>query len=243
LIERFSSVVALPSASFLSEIRTLRSFTPETPQADTKEILVIGDPLFGKDHPRLPASGAEARKVAGLTEPNNAVPLIGPDANIAKFQAAKPERFRNILFATHAIVDEKRPELSSIIFSEVDASGKPQDGALRLLDLYGADFHADLVFLSACETANGKDIPGEGLITLSRAFLSSGVKSVVATLWPVRDTATAQLVTSFFSKQIRRSNSSTTDAAANLRDTQLELWSKGQSPRKWAAFVVSGDPQ
>ena len=80
----------------------------------------------------------------------------------------------------------------------MDEHGQPQDGFLRLHEIYNLKLGADLVVLSACQTALGMEIKGEGLIGLTRGFMYAGAPRVVASLWNVDDRATAELMKRFY---------------------------------------------
>ena len=101
-------------------------------------------------------------------------------------------------FATHGILDATRPERSGLVLSLVDADGRPRDGVLRLNDIFGMSLSAELVVLSGCETGLGRQVRGEGLVGLTRAFMYAGAPRVVSSLWRVDDQATAQLMTRFY---------------------------------------------
>ncbi len=121
----------------------------------------------------------------------------------------------------------------------MDGEGHPSKGFLGLSDLYELDLRADLVVLSGCETALGKEVRGEGLMSLTRAFQFAGVPRVVASLWQVEDRTTAELMTRFY----RALWHDHLPAAAALRAAQRSLY---QEPRyraahAWAAFVLQGD--
>jgi CHAT domain-containing protein len=105
--------------------------------------------------------------------------------------------YRVIHFATHGIVDNEHPELSGIILSLFNDKGEPQDGFLRLHDIYNLKLPVDLVVLSACSTAAGKEVVSEGLIGLVRGFMYAGSRRVLASLWKVDDEATGELMTRF----------------------------------------------
>src|SRR4029450_6026842 len=90
------------------------------------------------------------------------------------------------------------PELSGVVLSLVDNLGREQNGFLRLYDVYNLKLGADLVVLSGCQTALGKDVNGEGLIGLTRGFMYAGAPRVVASLWRVDDRATAELMKRFY---------------------------------------------
>jgi len=146
--------------------------------------------------------------------------------------------YRIIHFATHGILDEEHPERSGLILSLVDKKGRPQDGYLRLNDIYGLKLSADLVVLSSCNSGLGKDLSSEGIIGLPRAFLRAGAKSVIATLWKVDDQAAASLMTHFYAR-LRQGEK----AASALRNSQMELSRdlRWHHPYYWAAFVFQGE--
>src|SRR6185436_13167944 len=79
--------------------------------------------------------------------------------------------YRVLHFATHGLIDSRNPELSGLVLSQVDSASRPVEGFLRLPDVYDLDLGADLVVLSGCRTALGKEIRGEGLMGMTRGFL------------------------------------------------------------------------
>jgi CHAT domain-containing protein len=121
----------------------------------------------------------------------------------------------------------------------VDSNGKPADGLLRTYEIYNLPLESDLVVLSACRTALGRQMRGEGVIGLTRAFLHAGASSVVTSLWSIQDRATAKLMEHFYQGLLQQSLS----PAAALRQAQLRLRSDGRfaHPYFWAAFSVQGD--
>jgi CHAT domain-containing protein len=141
--------------------------------------------------------------------------------------------------ATHGLLDTEHPELSGVVFSLVDEHGTAQEGFLRLHEIYNLKWSAELVVLSACQTALGKEIRGEGLVGLTRGFMYAGAERVLASVWNVNDGATAQFMKRFyqglFTKQLR--------PAAALRQAQVEMWKRAptRAPYYWAAFVLQGD--
>ena len=108
-----------------------------------------------------------------------------------------------------------------------------------MLDIYNLKLNADLVTLSACRTALGKDIAGEGLVGLTRGFLYAGASRVVATLWSVEDKATAEMMRRFYSGIFKDKLS----PASALRAAQLAMWHDKQwrSPYYWGAFTLQGE--
>ena len=137
------------------------------------------------------------------------------------------------------MLDSRRPELSRLVLSLYDQKGKDQDGFLLLNDIYNLDLDADLVVLSACRTALGQEIRGEGLIGLTRGFMYAGAARVLASLWSVEDRATAGLMESFYRGMLRQGLS----PAAALRRAQLEIARQPgrKSPYYWAGFSLQGE--
>src|SRR5437773_993331 len=113
-------------------------------------------------------------------------------------------RYRIVHFATHSLLNNEHPELSGVVLSLFDRSGHPQNGFLRLYDIYNLRLGSDLVVLSACQTALGGEIKGEGLIGLTRGFLYAGASRVLATLWEVDDRTTAELMKGFYAAMLVR---------------------------------------
>ena len=163
---------------------------------------------------------------------------VGFDANRARIFGPELSNYRVIHFATHGLINNEHPELSGIVFSLFDSQGRSQDGFLRLHDIYNLHMPADLVVLSACSTGLGKDVRGEGLISLTRGFMYAGASGVVASLWKVDDDATAELMKLFYEGLFKKGLS----PAAALREAQLRMSQQKawQSPYYWAGFVIQG---
>lgn len=125
------------------------------------------------------------------------------------------------------------------MFSLVDKSGKPIDGFLRLHEIYNLDLDADLVVLSACRTALGKEVHGEGLIGLTRGFMYAGASRVVSSVWNVDDRASALLMSRFYTAMLSKGLS----PASALREAQLSLLREPRwaNPHYWAAFGLQGE--
>ncbi len=142
-------------------------------------------------------------------------------------------------FATHGLLDPKQPENSGLVLSTVDPDGKILNGFVGLQDIYGLRTPVDLVVLSACQTALGKDVRGEGLLGLTRGFMYSGASSVMASLWKVDDEATAELMRQTYTNMLQKG---LTPAAA-LRSAQNNIRQRPewQSPYYWAGFTLQGE--
>ncbi|HRI78020.1 MAG TPA: CHAT domain-containing protein, partial [Cyclobacteriaceae bacterium] len=143
--------------------------------------------------------------------------------------------FDYIHFATHGFVNAQYPELSGLLLTQ-DANSA-EDGILYTGEILGLNLKADLVTLSACETALGKKVAGEGVRGLTTAFLFAGAKSVVASLWKVADESTSILMIAFYTELL-----SGKDKASALRAAKLTLINGGKyyHPFYWAPFVQIG---
>ena len=219
--------------------------TPAAPAADaehselTRAIRTMNFPDARAGFTRLPFSRYEAESIIALTPKGTG--LKATDFNASRALAMSPQlsQYRILHFATHGLLNSERPELSGLVFSLIDQEGKPQDGFLRLHEIYNLQLNADLIVLSACETGLGKEIKGEGLIGLTRGFMYSGAPRVVASLWNVDDLATAELMKLFYQRMLKDG----LPAGAALRAAQLELSGQKRwaSPYFWAGFVLHGE--
>jgi CHAT domain-containing protein len=187
---------------------------------------------------RLLFSGEEGEFILNLFPARSALSAIGFDATREAAVSSALTKYRIIHFATHAFIDNERPELSGIAMSLLNQRADPVDGVLRLYDIYNLDLPAELVVLSACNTGVGKEIRGEGLISLTRGFMYAGAARVVASLWKVEDEASAALMKNFYQAMI---NDGLQPAAA-LRKAQISVWEqkRWRSPYYWAGFILQG---
>ena len=257
-------VVSIPSASTLAVLRKENANRKPAP----KMLAILADPVFSADDPRLrgaarstvkaevvpqrdaglagprlprlPGTRREATAIGALTpEPQRRVAL---DFDASRATLISPEfgQYRILHLATHGLLNSAHPELSGVVLSLIDSQGKPQDGFLRLHEIYNLKLSADLVVLSACQTGLGQEIRGEGLVGLTRGFMYAGAQRVVASLWKVDDRATAELMKRFYGSMLGDQG---LRPAAALRAAQTAMWrTKGwESPYYWAAFVLQGD--
>lgn len=216
---------------------TLRVVAEHGLRASPAELTFIG--AGPADFERLPLSRREAELITGLLPSNQSRKVLDFDASRTAATNTVLGQYQIVHFATHSLLNNQHPELSGIVLSLVDEKGLPQDGFLRLHDIYNLELGADLVVLSACQTALGKEIKGEGLIGLTRGFMYAGAPRVVASLWDVSDTATAELMMRFYQNMLRRGMR----PAAALREAQLSLSREKQwaAPFYWAGFVIQGE--
>ncbi|HMO79395.1 MAG TPA: CHAT domain-containing protein [Pyrinomonadaceae bacterium] len=261
-----NEIVYLPSASVVPILRKIRSSRDSSAK---NMVSILADPVFAADDPRNTKFFADETAASIMRDPKVLLPNLRSDFSRLRFSRSEAEaisqlglsdqRFvaldfaanltsatgeevqssRIVHFATHGIVNSQFPSLSSLVFSLVDETGKEQDGHLRLHDVYSLRLNADLVVLSACETALGKEIRGEGIVGLTRGFMYAGAPSVMASLWRVEDRATADLMKRFYQRMFREDLL----PSAALRQSQISMLKERNTapPFFWAGFTLQGD--
>jgi CHAT domain-containing protein/Tfp pilus assembly protein PilF len=187
---------------------------------------------------RLVFSRREANAINRLAAAGKAMRALDFQANRATATGLELGQYRIVHFATHGLLNSEHPELSGLVLSLVDERGRHQDGFLNLTDIYNLHLPVDMVVLSACETALGREIRGEGLVGLTRGFMHAGASRVVASLWKVDDAGTAELMENFYKGMLKEK----LQPAAALRKAQVQMWrqSRWRSPYYWAGFVLQG---
>ncbi|WP_235526522.1 CHAT domain-containing protein [Nostoc piscinale] len=192
------------------------------------------------DFERLRFTRQEAETILSLVS-NKEQRKPALDFTASRNLATSPElsQYQIIHFATHGILNSQNPELSGVVLSLFDSNGKPQNGFLRLHDIFNLNLPAELVVLSACQTGLGEEVKGEGLVGLTRGFMYAGSPRVVVSLWSVDDEATSELMKLFYGNMLRKN----LKPAAALRAAQIEM-SRNQNyaaPYYWAAFTLQGE--
>ncbi len=188
---------------------------------------------------RLPFSRREAESILAAVPAGEKKQALDFEANRATALNPEMSQYRIVHFATHGLLHSEHPELSGIVLSLVNEQGQAVDGFLRLNEIYNLNLSADLVVLSACQTALGKEVKGEGLVGLTRGFMYAGSSRVVASLWKVDDVATAELMKLFYQKMLQEKMR----PAAALRAAKVEMWKQKRwsAPFYWAAFELQGE--
>jgi CHAT domain-containing protein/tetratricopeptide (TPR) repeat protein len=210
------------------------------------KVLTLGDPDYGATRDavaakvyrqraglaRLPGTRVEAKAVGDVV-------LLGADANEAllKETLAKSKRWRAVHFACHGLVNAEQPQLSSLALSP-DADN---DGFLTVLEVFQSRIPADLVVLSACETARGKVHRAEGIIGFTRAFMLAGAPRVIVSLWKVDDDATRALMVKFY--ELWKPGKLSTAAALKKAQAYVASHEKWRHPYYWAAWQLWGLPE
>ncbi|HEY3055797.1 MAG TPA: CHAT domain-containing protein [Thermoanaerobaculia bacterium] len=190
--------------------------------------------------PRLPFTRREAIAVLSLVAPSQRTEALDFNASRRTVLSVDLASYRFVHFATHGLLNNFHPELSGIVLSMVDEKGREQNGFLSTADVFNLSLAADLVVLSGCRTGLGKEIRGEGIAGLTRAFMYAGSPRVVASLWNVNDAATAELMKRFYQEMLgpERRPPAAALRAAQLSMRQQARWS---APYYWAAFVIQGE--
>jgi CHAT domain-containing protein/Tfp pilus assembly protein PilF len=262
-------IVTLPSASVLSVIRKEAAgrtrasklvavladpvFDKQDPRLQgANQKVTPNDEAISLDDVKRSASESGVADFTRLRFSRQEAEEIGRFAPATKsmkaldFKASRPAALSNQLsdyqiihFATHGLINNQHPDLSGLVLSLVNENGQAQNGFVRLYDIYNMNLNADLVVLSACQTALGKDIKGEGLVGLTRAFMYAGAPRVVASLWQIEDRATAQAMGRFYEGMLAKG----LKPAAALREAQISMWKdrRWQAPRYWAGFTLQGE--
>ena len=190
--------------------------------------------------PRLPFTRQEADSVVAFATARRYEKATDFAANRAAAIDPGLSQYRYVHFATHALLNTRHPELSGIVLSLVDHDGKEQDGFLLAHEVYNLNLPAELIVLSGCRTGLGKEIKGEGLMSLTRGFMYAGAERVVVSLWDVNDKSTAELMAQFYKGMLGKQR--LTPSAA-LRRAQVAMWKSARwhQPYYWAAFVLYGE--
>lgn len=191
------------------------------------------------DLPRLFRTRWEAEQIASLSPSGAVVQSLDFGANREAAEGPVVRDSRIIHFASHALLDDEHPKLSGIVLSMFGPDGRPVDGFIRAHDISNMRLSADLVTLSACRTAIGRDFKGEGLVGITGSFMYAGTPRVVGSLWPSDDKATAEMMVKFYRRLLREGLS----PAAALRGAQIEMLKDGRwrHPFFWSAFIFQGD--
>lgn len=252
-------IVTLPSASALAVLRA-RTAGRARPAGT---VAVLADPVFEATDPRLagggpappgpdaastrgadrlgrlPYSAGEAASILRLAAEEESYEALGFAATREAATSPALGGYRIVHFATHGALDGEHPELSRLVFSRFDAEGRARNGVLFAHQIYDLELPVDLVVLSACESALGRQMRGEGLVGLTQGFFHAGAARVVVSLWRVDDRATAELMARFYEGMLVDRLA----PAAALRRAQLAIRSEPgwQAPYYWAGFVLQGE--
>jgi CHAT domain-containing protein len=220
------TILTAPSIQVLSFTRQ-RARELADPAKSARLPLVVGNPTMPEGLLPLPGAEQEAKAIATLLKTSA---LTGKDATKDTILERLPEASL-IHLATHGLLNHVRSLESAIALAPTATDG----GLLTAEEILNLRLQANLVVLSACNTGQGK-ITGDGVLGLSRAFISAGVPSVLVSLWAVPDAPTAALMTAFY-----QNRQTTANKAQALRQAMLTTLKSHPNPRDWAAFTLIGE--
>lgn len=243
LAERFN-LSAAPSATLWLRWRSERSLEAKIPA------LVLADPFLpGSDGSRdsvlrswlkdqdivlSPLRFARQEGEAVLHHLGKPSELqVGDKATELYLKKAHLGRFAVLHLATHTLVDNLRAERSAILLAP---GSSEEDGLLQFRDIVDLDLDGGVVVLSACQSATGTLLRGEGVLSLARAFFQAGAHTVVGSLWPLRDDEAARLFDAFY-RYLAEGRS----VSQALRQAQMEAVRAGAPAAAWAGITVLGD--
>jgi CHAT domain-containing protein len=189
---------------------------------------------------QLPETGKLAANLSSMYG-SNCLSITGLKADKLDFLskiAPRMDQYGKVVFATHGVMGNKVPGVMEP-FLALTMVPPGTDGFLKMSDILSLKMNADIVALTACQTGLGKELSGEGVMSMGRAFQYAGAKSVLMTLWEVADTSSVKLTESFF--QHRKSGKSKLESLKLARD---EIRKQGfEHPYFWAAFILVGETQ
>jgi CHAT domain-containing protein len=258
LVRRFAVTVAPSAAAFVAQRELAR------PSGAALAFLGVGDPHFTEFNgfpsrglrgitsnlrqalaglPPLPETAVELQRMAGFFPMGDATLVLGEEATKPTVLHSQPDRFRILAFSTHALMAGQLPGLSEPAIVLTPDGKSEWDGLLMASDIAALQTDADLVILSACNTAAPDGGPfADGFSGLARAFLHAGARSLLVSNWSVASEATVELTTGFLSALRESPHVRRADA---LRTSMLKMLDSGNGaythPGFWAPFVVVGD--
>ncbi len=186
-------------------------------------------PASRSDRGPLPFAEEEARDIVQLFRGANPQLLLGPEATPERWRKLFPAGFQYLHFATHAVVSDRHPRETALLLS---------GGRLALPEIQDLSLSAELVTLSACDTALGQRVRGEGVIGLPQAFLAAGAGGVVVSLWKVEDRSTAAYMREFYA--LLQSGRGAAEALLEVRRARGALSGDEGHPSRWAPFILVG---
>jgi CHAT domain-containing protein len=251
LVERFE-ISYVPSATTLKWLSGYRISGPQS-----EGLLAFGDPEYNQlEYPEkfsylapwdkavyaeylspLPMSREEIQTVAKFFPRRGRRIFLGREAREETFKQMDGHRYSVIHLACHSYIDEDFPLRSALYFSTPESES--EDGCLQVRELYNMRLPADLVVLSACQTARGRMDSWEGVLSMPRNFFYMGARSVVSTLWPIEDNSSAFFMDRFYGGLARGLST-----AKALQRAKIDMIHMGYAEAHyWAPFILCGDPR
>jgi CHAT domain-containing protein len=238
--------------SYAPSLSVLNQMSGQNREDASKLLLAFGNPTMpggidanikatyrGENFGPLPDTEMEVEALKNIWGPSSSSILIGSNARKTIF-LSDASKYSIIHLATHGILDDASPMYSRLVMARAE-NDPTDDGLLEAREIMQMDLHADLVVLSACQTARGRFGAGEGMIGMSWAFFVAGVPTMVASQWKVDSASTARLMVDFHKRLKEQSTEARTKASA-LQQASLSLMKdpRYRHPYFWAGFVLIG---
>jgi CHAT domain-containing protein len=244
-------LIQIPAAAYLKAGKQPQRIS-DFPQT----FLAFADPVFSPDDPRIEPRlqtskasawdlhlprlpfNAEIGTVESLVPPNKLRILRGFDANL--------EMVRRLPFSTHALIDDRIPELSRIVLTMVERDGRPVDGFLRSYQLSQLHLNGSILVLSACDTALGKQVLGEGLAGLTASLFHAGAAQLVLTLTEVDAEGSSAFLREAYRHLFAARNANqpavSMEHALTLARRDMAQSLRWSDPYYWGSFSIYGRP-
>ena len=245
LIEDYA-VYYTPSLSVLREIAKRKSADSNSstllafanPVVGVETVARLRDVRRGESFEPLPETETEVRSLAQIFGAGRSKIFIGAQAQEKSFKSFAPSH-RIIHFATHGVIDNRNPLYSYLLLSKTEAD--QNDGLLEAREIMNLRLNADLVVLSACETARGRIGAGEGVVGMSWAFVAAGCRATVVSQWKVGSASTSELMIGFYRKLAHRQARVSKAGALRLAALEMMKDPRYRHPFHWAAFILVGN--
>jgi CHAT domain-containing protein len=209
-------------------------------------LIAFGNPVIRKDDQQdeefcpLPEAETEVSSIARTFGPTGHRVFIGREASERTFKILAPA-YVTIHLATHGVIDNRQPLYSHLMLTKTD-NDPENDGRLEAREIMNMKLDADLAVLSACETANGRISPGEGVMGTSWAFFVAGTRAMLVSQWKINSASTSQLMVNFYQALESKQKVQGGKKARSLREATLRLMKddRYRHPFYWAGFVLIG---
>ncbi|MBK9155382.1 MAG: CHAT domain-containing protein [Chloracidobacterium sp.] len=242
---------AVSYAPSLTALREMQKKAKTRQHSADAELLAFGNPIVGKETKErvqrvfmseklepLPEAERLVKELGVMYGPKRSKIFVGPEAREETAKKESPN-YRIVQFATHGILNNVSPMYSHLVFAQNEKNPN-EDGLLEAWELKDLDLKADMIILSACDTARGRIANGEGIIGMTWASFIAGAPTTVATQWKVESSSTTELMLEFHRQLLAKRKVSKAEA---LRRASLKVMKmpKYRHPSYWAGFVIVGD--
>jgi CHAT domain-containing protein/Tfp pilus assembly protein PilF len=247
----FVENAAVSYAPSLTALYEMKKRTAKRASAAGVELLAFGNPIVGKETSERVKRVYMSERLDPLPEAERLVNelqrMYGADRSkvytgaqaLEKVAKEEAPKFRIVQFATHGILNNVSPMYSHLVLAR-DEKDPKEDGLLEAWEMKDLDLKADMVILSACDTARGKISGGEGVVGMTWAMFIAGAPTTVASQWKVESSSTTEFMLEFHRQMLSKQKISKAEA---LRRASLKLMKmpKYRHPSYWGAWVLVGD--